>query len=160
MSDLKSQLQARFGASPVVAEPEPDTLPPALGPWAHIGTDWLAKLRFYRTLPGGPSVSEKPSLAAARQLTDRIAKTLKKAGRTREANDLTALRDAFFAQRDKLAWAEVKQRFTTLGLSERAYRALRQGSADALAVLGRLQKADPQELSTMGADRLRDLLSG
>lgn len=162
MSDLKSQLQARFGASPAVSEPEPapDAMPPELGPMAHMGSVWQAKLRFYRTLPGGPSVPEKPSLEAARQLTDRIAKTLKKAGRTREANDLTALRNAWLAQRDKLAWGEVKRRFTDLGLSERAYRSLRQGDADALAVLTRLLRADVQELSAMGTARLDAFLGG
>ena len=50
--------------------------------------------------------------------------------------------------------------FTTLGLSERAYRGLKQGSIDPLKVWARLRKLSDDDLRELGGSRLREALGG
>lgn len=158
--DLKSQLEARFGpASPAPAAPPAKPTLPDLDPEAHLGTPWMSLLRAARA-PGLASVPPKPSIPAARQLTDKAAKALKAAGQERAARALVEAREDFLKKREKEAWGLIKSRFTDLDLPERAYRALKQGEVDPEKVWARLRKASADELKPMGADRLRDHLLG
>ena len=168
MKDLRSQLLEKFGGDSgtgdsatthqtVEAEP-PSSLPDVLDDWSHLETPWIKKMRFYRSVPGVGAISARPKLATARQLTDRIAKALKKQGRSGEAKSLIDLRERFLQKRNKSAWKEVKSRFSALSLSERAYRSLKQQGVDPVVVLARLIAADDGSLSGMGADKLVERL--
>lgn len=159
MSDLRSQLIAKLGASPSAPAAPAGSAAPDLDPDAHLGTPWLSLLRAVR-VPGAPTVPPKPSIAAARQLTDKAARALKDAGRAREARALADAREDFLKRREKEAWSLIKGRFTELDLPERAYRALKQGDTDPEKVWARLRRAKPDELEPLGADRLRELLTG
>ena len=160
MKDLRSQLAEKLGRS-LPPEPAPPAAPERdlLHPNAHLDDPWIGRLRGLKNVPGGPEVPDSPSLEAARQLTDRLAKALKKGGRARDAEELKDLRDRFLARREKLAWSRVKERFQELALSDRAYRALKQEGTDPTKALARLENADPAELQAMGAARLRERLS-
>ena len=158
MSDLKSQLAAAFGM------PEPSPAAPAadiLAGGAHLSDPWLERLRaLLSTVEDPPELARTPKLGQVRQATDQLMSRLKRAGRGREARELGALRKDFYARRDRAAWSAVKARFQELALSEKAYRALKQGGADPGAVLRRLDGAAPDALRGMGARRLREHLSG
>lgn len=158
MSDLKSQLQAKLGAT-LPAAPVTPAVPvaPALDPNAHLTTSWFRLLRAAKA-PGGPEVPAKPNLNACKQLTDKMAKALKNAGQTRAARDLVGERDDYLAKRDKQLWGLIKDRWESLELSERAYRALKQGDVDAEKLWQKLSKVPDAELKGLGADRLRELL--
>ncbi len=160
MSDLRSQLVSKLGAREPA--PQPDTRANAaseLDPNAHLPTPWIALLRAVRA-PGAPPVPPKPSIQAARQLTDKAARALKDAGQNRAARELIDAREDFLKKREKEAWSLVKTRFGELDLPERAYRAIKQSEADPEKVWAKLRRAPQDELKAMGADRLRDLLLG
>jgi hypothetical protein len=154
VNELQRQLIEKLGAVP--AQPAVEA---GFDPAEHLDTPWFALLRRARA-PGGPEVPPKPSLAAARQLTDRLAKAMEQAGDRRGARTLKEARDEYLARRERRAWALVKERFEQWGLAERAYRALKQGGADPEKVLQRLERGKAEELRALGADRLRDLLLG
>jgi len=161
--DLKSQLAALTGVAPPPDEPPephpPPRVDPLLGEHAHLDEPWLGRLRALRaTVPRAPALAARPRLGQARQVTDQLLRILKKAGRKREARELAGLRDAFYSRREKAAWAAVKGHFTELGLSEKAYRGLKQGRADPLKVWAKLERTDPEQLRALGAKRLRVLL--
>ncbi len=162
MKDLRSALSQALGV-PAPA-PEADEAPRLAGPLvegAHLGSDWLVRLRaVHATVSGAPTLAPEPKLNAARQVSDILVKRLKKAGRRREARELADLRDSWFARRDRAAWTAIKARFHELGLSDKAYRGLKQGGAEPLTVLARLERSEEGELVGLGARRLRELLSG
>lgn len=160
MNDLQRQLIERLGlTAPAATGPAP-TRPAAsdLDPDAHLATPWMARLRAVR-VAGAPSIPPSPSLPSARQLTDKAAKALKAAGQCRAAAELLGERDDFLKRRERLAWSQVKGRFGSLDLPDRAYRALKQGDADPEKVWAKLQRIPPTDLKALGADRLRELLS-
>lgn len=160
MSDLRSQLIAKLGASPPAEAPAaPSAAPDPLHADAHLDTPWLALLRAARA-PGLAAVPPKPSLNAAKQLTDKAVKALKGAGAAREARALDDARQDYLKRREKLAWAELKRQFTACDLPERSYRALKQAEVDPEKALAKLRRQDPAALKAMGADRLRDALLG
>jgi len=164
VKDLKSQLASAFGRDPQAEAPPareavlPAALPALLGPDAHLASPWLQALRRLAGRDGVPAVPARPGLPAARQLTDTAVKALKGAGRKRDASELSDLRARFLSARDKEAWGLVKARFVALDLSEKAYRALKQGEADPLAVWTRLSRCTDAELQAMGHARLREVL--
>lgn len=170
MSDLRSKLAAALGQAPPpdesaagpAAEPAADA--PSLGilaPDAHLGSDWLNRLQeLRRKVPGAPDLGTSPKLGQAEQVGNQVHKLLKKAGRKREAMELRDLQHAFFARREKAAWAALKLRFAELGLPEKTYRALKQGEIQPLQALARLEKAEATELQGMGHARLKELLGG
>ncbi len=165
MSDLRSQLAAAFGRpaeapdEPAAASAPSGAAPSILDDDAHLDTEWLTVLRRLRAdLPGAPDLADRPKLAQARMVSDRLVKMLKKSGRKRDARQLAGLRDDFLARRDKAAWAAVKLRFNELGLSSKAYRSLKQVGADPQQALARLRNAPEEDLRSMGAARLRELL--
>lgn len=164
MDDLRNQLAKALGRQAPPPQTEAGTAPPTgpdlLAPDAHQGDAWMGALRQALNTPGAPSLDRKPKLQAARQATDQVAKLLKKAGRKREAAELKKLRDQFFAKRDKVAWTRVKEAFSTHGLSDKAYRSLKQDkSVDPVRVLERVER-EGASLSSLGAARLRDHLRG
>lgn len=163
MDDLRNQLAKALGRSPPPAPEAPEAAssgPDLLDPDAHQGDAWMGALRRALTLPGAPKLDHKPKLQAARQATDQIVKLLKKAGRKGDAAELKRLRDQFFAKRDKHAWGLVKQAFSEHGLSDKAYRSLKQDKkTDPVRVLEKLKRGGAG-LASMGASRLRDHLSG
>lgn len=146
MDQLKLALSKATGTAPPPPA-APDPLPnPMLSPW----------FRQLKSL--GAEISAQPSLGQLRQRSDVLVKELKKAGRTRESAELQKLRDDFEKAREKAAWAVIKERFETLELPERAYRALKQQeNVDAAEVMNRLIKKG-DTLKGAGADRVRDFL--
>lgn len=165
MKDLKSQLSEKFGVKPAIVGEEAQSNAPSepaiLSENAHLESAWVTRLRSLigRTL-GAPDLAAEPKLGQARQVTDQLARLLKKAGRKRDAADLVQLRSDFYAKRDKAAWGLIKERFRRLDLPDKAYRSVKQSKSEPIAVLSRLKKADDAELRGMGAKRLRDYLSG
>ncbi len=163
MLDLRSQLAASLGRELPIEPAAPETAdkgPDLLHADAHLGDAWIQRLLALARTPGAPTVPSKPSFEAAKQLTDKLAKALKTAGRSREAAEIKDLRDRFLARRDKLAWAQVKERFAEGGLSEKAYRSIKQEGADPVKLLARLAARGGPDLSAMGAQRLREHLLG
>ncbi len=111
-------------------------------------------------MPGAPALAAQPKLGQVQQVSDQLIRSLKRSGRKRAAKELAQLRKTFEVKREKEAWSRIKERFTTLGLSERAYRGLKQGSIDPLKVWTRLRKLSDDELRELGGSRLREALSG
>ena len=148
MDQFKLALSKATGAAPPAPAP-PDPLPDP------IASPWYRQLRSL-----GAEVSPQSSLGNLRQRSDVLAKELKKAGRTRECAELQKLRDDYEKAREKAAWSEIKARFESLELPDRAYRALKQQEKlDAPEVLNRLLRKG-ESLKGAGADRVRDFLLG
>lgn len=162
MSDLRSQLTARFGAPSPEPEPPPAAADPGiLGEFAHLDTPWLVALRkAARSLPSPPDIGPRPKLAHALQVTGQVMRELKAAERKGQSKELAGLRDDWLAKRDKAAWAAVKMIFGEYDLPERAYRSLKQEGAEPFKALERLKATPREELSAMGAARLKALLAG
>ena len=160
MKDLKSQLAQAFGRelpkeeAPALSDPAP---PQPLDDDAHLGGPWHRRLA---ELARGFSVqlADRPKLGQARQATDQLAKQLKKAGRGRDARELLELRKAFLSRRDKAAWAVVKERLGGLDVSDKAYRSLKQSSADPVKLIEAIDRAG-ERLRGASPKRLRSLLS-
>lgn len=178
MKDLKSQLSAAFGppkepsppnslaatTSPqtsVATESPDDPLSQGiLAEGAHLESPWIERLKVLsRSLSSAPALGTNRKLAHAQQVTAQVMRELKKVQRQGAARDLGKLRDDFLSQREKAAWSAVKLRFAERGLSEKAYRSLKQEGADPVLVLQRLGEVDPAELAGMGAARLKALFS-
>lgn len=164
MSDLRNQLAAALGVTapePVVETPSKKPTGP-LADFAWVNDPWVKRLRqLLGTVPGSPRLAPKPKLGQARQATDQLLSMLKRGGRKHDMRELKGLRDAFMAKREKAAWTEIKRQFSALSLSDKAYRGLKQQKGlDPVAVLRKLNKADPKELKGMGAARLRERLIG
>jgi hypothetical protein len=160
MDDLRGQLAAKFGASAAAPPADPATAEPdPFGPAAHLDTDWVRSLRaFARGV--GVQVPADAKLARCRQATDVTLKALKKSGRKRDVRALSELRATYLTWRERQAWSRVKSRFKDLNLSEKAYRALKQGGADGEKVWVRLAKLQPDDVRGVGAARLREMLGG
>ncbi len=165
MDELRAKLAAATGrALPAAAPAEAPRGVPATGllaegawrsgPWAER----LAEL--LRVTPGAPRIGHTPSLPNQVQVTDQLAAKLKRDGRKRERADLLSLRKAFLASRESAGWTALKARFAELSMSDKAYRRLKAEGVDPVAALGRLAKADPEALASMGAARLHALLVG
>ena len=161
MKDLKSQLAGAFGRElptedkPVLSDPEP---PKAMADDAHIGSAWHQRLSQLARAFSSVQLAPKPKLGQARQASDQLVKLLKKSGRGRDAKELAQLRDAFMKKREQAAWTAVKDRFGTLGLPDKAYRALKQSKVDPHHVLTKLDRQGVG-LQGMSAKKLRDALS-
>lgn len=171
MKDLKSQLAAAFDVAPPPDEPEPlahlqraeprgpDEVP-ILAEGAWRDDPWSQALKqLLPGMTGAPSLPVEPSLGAQRQVSDQLVKLLKKAGRKREARELKALKEAWFAKRDKAAWSAVKVRMGELELPDKAYRRLKQEGAEPVRVLARL-KRQGAALQGAGAKRVAEALGG
>jgi hypothetical protein len=133
-------------------DPRPGEIDPLPDPRA---SDWFQALRRL-----GADLPPEPSVNQLLPRSDRLAKELKTAGRRREAEELTRLRDAFVGQRSRAAWAMVKEAFGRLALPEKTYRALKQEDADPEKLLPRLRGARGESLKGLGHERLRAALLG
>ena len=160
MSDLKLAL---LGALKQKGLPEPVEAPAVVAtPPAGLAalpdplqSPWVAALRAQRVeIPAGATIGQLTSRS------DVHAKELKGAGRARDATALTHLKEQFLRERERRAWEMVKERFSALELNEKAYRALKQESADPVKVLARLTSKKAEELRGMGAARIREVLLG
>lgn len=158
MSDLKGALLGALKQKGLPEPPPAPEPPPSSGAAAlpdPLQSAWVAELRAAGVdIPAGASIGQLTSRSDVR------SKELKAAGRTREAQALTQLKEQFLRERDKRAWEQVKQRFADLELNEKAYRALKQEDADPVKVLARLTSRKSEELRGVGAARLRELLQG
>lgn len=151
MDQLRNALKGALGTpeTPAAAPAAPDV--PALPD--PLKSEWIA---LYRRLGG-----EVPPNARMGQLTSRSdvrARALADAGRKFDANALKKAREEFERDREKRAWALVKDRFAALELSEKTYRSLKQEEVDPVKLLTRLTSRKAEELRGMGAARLREEL--
>jgi len=158
MSDLQSQLISKCGATPS-ANTSPSKAPDPLSATSHLNSDWIAVLQDTVKGLSGVKLNAKPSLPAARQATQRALKILKKAGAKTKRRTLLDVSQRYFKKREKLAWSLVKDQFTSLKLSEKAYRSLKQSSADPERLLNAMARTPDERLQKMGAAALRDTLT-
>lgn len=168
MQHLRDQLANALGGSglrtdaPASAPPRPapDPVDHLLSDEGHIGTAWLALLvDTLRQTPNGPALKPRPPLGQARQVHDQLNKILKAAGRSRELRALVEARKKFDTDREDAAWRRIKGRLEDAGISEKAYRSLKQQEGrDAVSTLRALGRIPDDELRGMGAERLRERL--
>lgn len=168
MSLLRDQLAAALGGSGLRVEAPPAAVPAAppdpaehlLSDEGHIGSAWLALLAdALRKTPGGPALKPRPALGQARQVHDQLGKLLKAAGRGRELRELAEARKKFESDRADAAWRRIKVRLEAAGVSEKAYRSLKQEEGrDPVATVRALAKVPDDELRGMGVERLRERL--
>jgi hypothetical protein len=158
VSDLRSQLVARFGESEAPAsipEPSANDAKDPLGTSAHLATPWLSALLAAAGQQRDLKVPRAPSLNAARQLHDRLIKKLKAQGRGRERADLNDLRSRYLKRREKTAWSRLKAQLSDLDVPAKLYRSLKQSGVDPEKVLDRIAKAGDARLRTMNLAELR-----
>lgn len=152
MDQLRNALRGALGdAAPPTpptptAPPEPDPLP---DPYT---SGWIERLRAYEPVAAGMTLGQLT------QRSDARSRALKEAGRSRDAQALKEAKEGYLRDREKRAWAAVKERFGQLELPEKAYRALKQEEANAEKVLTRLRGAKGEALRGAGAARVRDAL--
>lgn len=164
MSLLRDQLAAAGlqASAPSASAPPapPDPSERLLGDQGHLGSAWLDALAgLLRQTPGAPALKPQPALGQARQVHDQLCKLLKAAGRRRELEALVDARKRFDTEREDTAWRQIKARLEAAGVSEKAYRSLKQQAGrDPLATHRALRKVPEDELRGMGADRLRERL--
>jgi hypothetical protein len=164
MSLLRDQLAAAgLRQSPAAAAAAAAPVDPAdhlLSDQGHLGSAWLQTLAsLVQQTPGAPALKAQPPLGQARQVHDQLSKLLKSAGRRRELEALVDARKRFDTEREDTAWRRVKARLEAAGVSEKAYRSLKQQEGrDALATHRALSKVPEDELRGMGAERLRERL--
>ena len=164
MSLLRDQLAAAgLRATAPEAAPRPAEVDPVerlLSDEGHLDSAWLDALTtLLRQTPGAPALKPKPALGQARQVHDQLSKLLKAAGRRRELTALADARKRFESEREDAAWRRVKARLEAAGVSDKAYRSLKQQAGrDALATHRALKKVPEDELRGMGAERLRERL--
>jgi hypothetical protein len=85
----------------------------------------------------GIKVNPNPSLGAIRQAHDVLVKRLKSNGRKREKAELDDLRSRYLKKREKLAWSRLKVTLEEGGVSQKLYRAIKQGKVDPETALQR-----------------------
>lgn len=156
MDQLRNALGKALGVPAPEASNEPVAATPAVGEAAlpdPLKSEWIA---LFRKLGG--EVPPGPTMGQLTQRSDAKCRALADAGRKRDAAELKKLRDEFEKDREKRAWALVKDRFAALELSEKTYRSLKQEEVDPVKLLTRLTSKRSEELRGMGAARLREEL--
>jgi hypothetical protein len=155
MDHLRNALQNALGpATTAAATPTKPAAAEAPRLPDPVASDWIA---LFRQLGG--EVPRDPTMGQLVQRSDARARALADAGRGRDAAALKRARDEFVRDREKRAWALVKERFGALELSEKTYRALKQEEADPEKLLLRLTSRRAEELRGLGAARLREELT-
>ena len=161
MQDLRSQLMAKLGAT----EPSPDPVAVSsdasdiLGPSAHLDSPWFASLQQRLQSVGLATLPSDAKLTRCRQATDVVAKQLKKTGQRQAARELLGLRDDLLARRARAAWSRIKTRLNDVGVSSKGYRSLKQGGHCPERLLERLNRLSDADISGVGPERLRKLLT-
>ena len=160
VSDLRSQLLAKFGGTAPPAEsPMADAsdAKDVLHAEAHLGTEWLGCL--VDALRGTPiELNSRPSLGAARHAHDLLVKHLKTVGDKRSIRTLTDLRMRFEKKREKAAWTALKRELADAGMGEKLYRSLKQSKTDPSTLLSRWSKLKHKGLSQ--SDLRQGLIGG
>jgi len=113
---------------------------------AHLVSDWVREL-LPAARAAGIDVNPKPSLGAVRQAHDVLCKRLKANGRKREKAALDDLRSRYMKKREKVAWSRLKSTLDEAGLSQKLYRAIKQGKVDPEVVLRRWQRVASRGLN-------------
>lgn len=155
MDHLRNALSQALGTPATPAAPTPAAPPPAdvSSLPDPLKSEWIA---LFRRMGG-----EVPKDATMGQLTQRSdvkARALADAGRKFDAAALKKAREDFERDREKRAWALVKDRFEALELPEKAYRSFKQEGADPVKLLAKLTARRAEELRGMGAARLKEEL--
>ena len=148
MSDLRSQLIAKLGvdAPPLSEDASPEVAADPLAPGAHLGSDWVHAL-LPAARAAGIDINPNPSLGAVRQTHDVLCKRLKANGRKREKATLDDLRARYMKKREKIAWSRLKSALDEAGLSQKLYRAIKQGKVDPETVLQRWKRVASRGLN-------------
>ena len=118
-----------------------------------LASDWVAAMRRLRV-----DVPREPTLGQLTSRSDVASRDLEGQGRKREGKELRSLKEGFVAQREKAAWALVKERFAQLDLSEKSYRALKQEGAQAEKVLEKVWGQRGEALRGVGHARVKEVL--
>ncbi len=155
MSDLRSQLIAKLGATPTEPELAAPRANDALSATAHIDTDWFRELTPLAR-QCGVALANQPSFAAAQNAQHVVAKKLKSAGRVRERAALIDAFSRYTKHREKKVWARLKASLTVAGQSPKLYRALKSGAVPAETLLNRWNRIKDKGWST--ADVRTELL--
>jgi len=148
MDQLRNALSAATGAK-MPAPPPSDGLPDPLG------SEWVARLRELRV-----DVPREPTMGQLIQRSDAMGRQLEAQGRKRDAVALKGLKESFLKEREKAAWAKLKERFADLALSEKTYRTLKAEEVDPEKVLVKLRGERGEALRGAGHARLREVLVG
>ena len=147
VSDLRSQLISKLG----VSAPEPDDVLPTpddpLAADAHLNSEWLAALEP-AAARAGIKLNPRPSLGAARQAHDLLAKRLKANGDKRARAALDELRGRYEKKREKLAWTRLKRTLEDAGVSAKLYRAIKSSKVGPEIVLTRWSRVKSKGLNS------------
>lgn len=136
MSDLRSELIAKLGAT-APTEPAPSTDPKdPLSATAHIDSDWCDLLRQMANR-NGVQLAANPSFGAAENAHHVLIKKLKSNGLHRDRNQLIDAHSRYTKKREKVAWARLKSELNAAGQSAKLYRAIKSGSVPVETVLNR-----------------------
>ena len=148
MSDLRSQLISKLGVdAPPSSKDDPvkDVADP-LGADAHLDSDWVREL-LPAARAAGIDVNRNPSLGAVRQTHDVLCKRLKANGQKRQKASLDDLRSRYTKKREKIAWNRLKVALDEAGVSQKLYRAIKQGKIAPEIVLQRWKRAETRGLN-------------
>ena len=148
MSDLRSLLIAKLGvdAPPPSEEVKPEQSADPLGPSAHLDSDWVREL-LPAARAAGIDVNRTPSMGAVRQAHDVLCKRLKANGKKREKAALDDLRSRYLKKREKIAWSRLKTALDEAGVSQKLYRAIKQGKIDPETALQRWSRVATRGLN-------------
>lgn len=112
------------------------------------GTEWVRLLGRFTTVPKGKSQGNLENLL------HKTVKELKARGQKRDSRELADLHSGWRKKVDKQAWASVKARFAELELSDKSYRATKQGFKDPAKLLAKLTTRKAEEFRGASTKRL------
>ena len=148
MSDLRSQLIAKLGVEAPQPSEDGQAQPSAdpLAPSAHLDSDWVREL-LPAARAAGIDINRNPSMGAVRQAHDVLRKRLKANGKKREKAALDDLRARYLKKREKIAWSRLKTVLDEAGVSQKIYRAIKQGKIDPETALQRWSRVSTRALN-------------
>ena len=86
-------------------------------------------------------------MGAVRQAHDVLCKRLKANGKKREKAALDDLRSRYLKKREKIAWSRLKTALDEAGVSQKLYRAIKQGKIDPETALQRWSRVATRGLN-------------
>lgn len=111
-------------------------------------TEWVRLLGRFTTVPKAKGQGNLENLL------HKTVKELKARGQKRDSRELADLHSAWRKKVDKQAWAAVKTRFSELELSDKSYRATKQGFTDPGKLLAKLTTRKADEFRGASTKRL------